>query len=259
MAKLKKEDKVLFGYSSTVTGRVKTYSKSCQRRDDRQPNIMTLAEYARVKRCYENRVRFVDLPPRKPSDLPQDPEWNPKKRVSDDYFFTDHDKDSPTFRKPLWAVYGYENKTRPGEYLYVICAELWCDRDNLPLLREEFEGTQGRGFVKPAMSCPFCGGIAFADIKSPASGESVVVRNAKEATGKMHRFIGTITRNKHPSGYPLPCCDTTPRLLVKYMKAAALGQLEFGRDLLDDDEEGEESEDAHRRSNREQAGCQKEK
>ena len=243
MAKLKKEDKVLFGYSADATKRVKSYSKSCQRRDDRQPNIMTLAEYARVKRCYEDRVRFVDLPPRKPSDLPQDPTWNPKKHVDDDYFITDHTP-GPTFGWPLWPVYGYENKTRPGEYLYMICAELWCDRDNLPLMRSEYEGTQGRGFAKPPMTCPFCAGRQIADMSSPVSGESVIVRTPKESTGKLHRYIGTITRNKHPNGYPLPCCDTTPRLLVKYMKAAALGQIVFGRELGAEEEEGGAGEDA---------------
>jgi hypothetical protein len=235
MAKLKKEDKILFGYASSATGRVKTYSKSCQRRDDRQPNIMTLTEYARVKRCYEGRVRFVDLPPRKPSDLPQDPTWNPKKSVSDNYFTTD-----PETGKPMWSVYGYSNKTREGEFLYVVCAELWCVRDNLPLLRAEYEGTQGRGFLKPAKTCPFCGGRPFADIASPEAGESVIVRNPKESTGKVHQYIGTIKHNKHPNGYPLPCCDTTPRLLEKYMTAAFLGQLEFGRDLALDGQEGQE-------------------
>jgi len=243
MAKLRKEDKVLFAYPADPTKRAKSYSKSCQRRDDRQPNIMTLAEYARVKRCYEDRVRFVDLPPRKASDLPQDPTWTPKKRLPDDYFFTDHTP-GPTFGLPLWSVYGYENKTRPGEYLYVICAELWCDRDNLPLIRSEYEGTQGRGFTKPPMTCPFCAGRPIASMAAPVSGESVIVRAPKASTGKLHRYIGTITRNKHPAGYLLPCCDTTPRLLEKYMKAAFSGQLVLGRDLVVEDGDEEEGEEA---------------
>jgi hypothetical protein len=223
MAKLKKEDKIMFGYSSTATGRIKTYSKSCQRRDDRQPNIMTLSEYARVQRCYEGRVRFVNLPPRKPTDLPQDPKYSATRRVAEDYYYTDHTPGT-TLGWPLWAVYGYENKSRPGEFLYLICAELWCDRDNMPLLPAEYEGTQGRGFIKPPMTCPFCRGAAIQDMSKPRSGESVIVRQPKGATGKTHRYIGTITRNKHPNGYELPCCDTTPRLLEKYMKEAFLGK-----------------------------------
>jgi hypothetical protein len=237
MAKLKMRNTVLFGYPADKTGRTKTYSKSCQRRDDRQPNIMTLEEYARVRRCYEDQVRFVDLPPRKPTDLPRDPKFNPKGRgfsVRENpiYYMMD-----PESGKPMWAVYGYENKTRPGEFLYLMCAELWCDRDNLPILRSEFEGTQGRGFSKPADSCPFCGGAIIANMDTPKPGESVVVRMPKESTGKLHSFVGTITRNKHPKGYPLPCCDTTPRLLKKYMDAAYYGTLIYGKELADDDDE----------------------
>jgi hypothetical protein len=239
MARLKKEDMVLFGYGADKAGRVKTYSKSCQRRDDRQPNIMTLAEYARVRRCYEGRVRFIDLPPRKASDLPQDPAYNPKNkrfnlREHPEYYMRD-----PQTGQIMWSVYGYENKSRPGEFLFLMCAELWCDRDNLPVLRSEYEGTEGRGFTKPKDTCPFCGGGLIKDMLSPQPGESVIVRLAKESTGKLHSFIGTITRNKHPRGYPLPCCDTTPRLLKKYMDASFYGTLEYGRDLAIDEEEEE--------------------
>jgi hypothetical protein len=236
MARLKKEDIVMFGFSATATGRVKSYSKSCQRRDDRQPNIMTFAEYSRIRRCYTDRVRFVDLPPRKPEDLPQDPTYTPRGRYPDEYFLTD-----PQTGRPMWTVYNYENKTTPGQFLYLMCAELWCERDNLPLLRSEFEGTEGRGFTKPVNTCPFCGGKPFADLEAPRPGESVIVRLPKEATGKLHAFVGTITRNKHPKGYPLPCCDTTPRMLKKYLNAAFNKTLVMGRDLavVDEDEEEE--------------------
>ncbi len=230
MAKLKSLDKIMFGFASTATGRAKSYSKSCQRHDGRQPSSMTLAEYARVKRCYADRVRFVDLPPRKPSDLPQDPTYNPKKRRPEEYYLTDPSP-GPTQGFPLWAVYGYANKSKPGEYLYLMCSELWCHRDNLPLLRSEFDANGGR--------CPFCNGTPIANLSKPLQGESVVVRVPKESTGKLHQYPGVITRNKHPEGYALPCCDTSPRLLERYMKAVYLGQAVYGRDLAEEDEEGE--------------------
>jgi hypothetical protein len=217
MDKLKRLDKVLFGYSGDKAGRVKTYSKSCQRRDDRQPNIMTEAEYRRIYRCYRDRVRFVNLPPGRESDLP---------RRTDKDFTVDLETN-----QPIWTVYGYENKTRPGEFLYLMCSELWCERDNLPILRPEF--------VAAGERCPYCNGQPIADLSAPKHGESVIVRLPKEATGKLHSYIGTITRNKHPNGYPLPCCDTTPRLLKKYMKEKAAGRLVLGRDLAVEDE-GEE-------------------
>lgn len=236
MVRLKRADQVLFGYSVKVGGRPKGYSKTCQRQDERQPNIMTLPEYARVRRCYRDRVRFVDLPPRSPADLPNVPDFNPRKKKAhpDEYFMTD-----PETGRPMWAVYGYESKTNPGEYRYLICAELWCERDNLPLIRSEFEGEAGRGFAKPANTCPFCGGKPIGILERPQPGESVIVRLPKEATGKVHSFIGTIqVSNKHPDGYPLPCCDTTPRLLKKYLEAQALGTIVYGRDLAAIDDEG---------------------
>jgi len=232
MDRLKREDKVLFGYSSTTTGRVKGFSKTCQRRDGRQPNVLTQNEYIRVRHCYDDRVRFVLLPPSKPADLPQDPKWKPTGTRSDDYYMRD-----PESGRPMWTVYGYINKTDPSKRTYLMCPELWCDRDNLPLLREEFAGTEGRGFTKPPNTCPFCGGRAIAKLDTPEPGESVIVRTPKESTGKYHSFIGTVTRTKHPDGYELPCCDTTPRLLKKYMKRAYEGKIVYGQELPDEDDE----------------------
>lgn len=232
MARLKANDKVMFGYTPDKTKRTKLYSKSCQRRDGRQPTIMSLAEYSRVRRCYADRVRFVDLPPRKITDLPQDKSYHPKKTYPDEYWLTD-----PETGLPLWSVYNYENKSRPGEFSYLMCAELWCDRDNLPILRSEYEGTQGRGFSKPVNTCPFCGGGPILNLDNPQPGESIIVRQPKESTGKLHRFIGLIRFNKHPAGYPLPCCDTSPRLLRKYLEAAFTGRLVLGKEIASEDEE----------------------
>jgi len=238
MVKLKRNDKTMFGYPADKTGRIKTYSKSCQRRDDRQPNIMTLTEYARVKNCYQEQVRFVDLPPQKPSDLPQDPTFSAKRRYPDEYFLVD-----PVSKKPMWTVYGYENKSKAGQFLYLICAELWCDYDNLPLLPKEFMGTAGRGFTKPPETCPFCGGRAIRQMDSPKAGESVIVREPKAATGKIHNFIGTMTRTQHPNGYGLPCCDTTPRLLKHFMSKGKLTPAQEEEEYAEPPEEIEEIEE----------------
>lgn len=234
ISRLQGLDKVMFGYPASKTKRIGAYSKTCQRRDGRQPNIMTLAEYSRIRRCYDDRVRFVDLPPRKPEDLPNDPAYKPGKKYPDSYYLTD-----PDTKRPMWTVYNYENKTTPGNYVFLMCAPLWCERDNLPLLPAEYAGTQGRGFIKPPNTCPFCGGKEFANIATPQPGESVIVRNVKGDTKKLHAFVGTITRKKHPyGGYPLPCCDTTPRMLKMYMTAAATGTLVLGQDLAAGEEAG---------------------
>lgn len=279
MSKLKKEDEKLFGSwklsgqaalkSAAATGRAKTYSKSCQRHDGRQPNMMTLSEYSRIRRCYGDSVRFVDLPPRRPEDLPRNLEREKglqaafakrhaelaKDKKLDDaerakrfqrykdeqirkYLaaFTEedylHDVADPS--KYQWTIYGYENKTRPGEFLYLMCSLYWCVRDNLPLVPDEFRagGVKGRGgFVKEENTCPFCGGRPIRNLAKPEAGESVVVRSPKESTGKLHQFIGTITSTRHPNGWLLPCCDTSPRMLEKYIAAAIAGTLEFGKEI----------------------------
>jgi hypothetical protein len=262
--KLRKEDELMFGSwkvtgqqptGSTAAGRDKTYSRSCNRTDHRQPNVLTLAGYSRVRRCYEGKVRFVDLPPKKPTDLPRDLKEEaaffaaqPKNKKRDvavqEYLRKKADEDflrDKETGQPLWIVYGYESKTRPGEFLYLTCSELWCVRDNMPLLRDEFMATTGRGGLpKEAGSCPFCGGLPIADMSKPVVGESVIVRQPKKSTKKIHSFIGAVTSTRHPNGWMLPCCDTTPRLLKKYLSAALTDRLEPGRELAPDvEEEGE--------------------
>jgi hypothetical protein len=229
MDKLKSRDKILFGFSRVINGRTKGYSKSCQRRDDRQPNILTLAEYARVRRCYEGFVRFVMLPPQRKEDLPLDPAYRAKRAYPVEYFLQD-----PMTGKPMWTFYSYESKTDPGQFIFMTSAELWCDRDNLPLLRSEFESRQGRGFVKEPNTCPFCGGSPFEDMTRARFGESVIVRK------KWHPFIGVMQRGvKHPAGHDLPCTDLTPRLLRTYLDAALAGKLSYGKAIqLEGEEEG---------------------
>jgi hypothetical protein len=227
ISRLSAKDNVLFSYKipKGSTGSKKSYARSCQAPDGRQPDIMSLAEYARIQRCYEGRVRFVNLPPQSPADLPAYPGYNPKKKIPDEAFKVD-----PASALPLWSVLVTENLTTPGTFNYLLCAELWCDRDNMPLLTSEFESTEGRGFRKPANTCPFCGGSIIENLEAPAPGETVIKRPAKGGQGKVHSFIGHLSRGiTHPEkGVPLPCCHTTPSLLKYYLEEAHYGRLKYG-------------------------------
>jgi hypothetical protein len=227
ISRLSAKDNVLFSYKvpKGATGSKKSYARSCQAPDGRQPDIMSLAEYARIQRCYEGRVRFVNLPPQNPDDLPTYPDYNPKKKLSDEAFKVD-----PATTLPLWSVLRTENLTTPGTFNYLLCAELWCDRDNMPLLTSEFESTEGRGFRKPENTCPFCGGNVIENLDAPAPGETVIKRPAKGGQGKVHSFIGHLSRGiTHPEkGVPLPCCHTTPSLLKYYLEEAHYGRLKYG-------------------------------
>lgn len=225
VSRLQSADKELFGYTHNNKGRAAGYSKSCQHSEGRQPDIMSLAEYARVKRCYEGKVRFVNLPPQKPEDM--DIPWftNIKKyNASEAVAYATVDEKTGL---PIWIVYGYQNKTRTTEYTYLMCARYWCVRDNLPLLLEEFASIQGRGFTKPPNTCPFCGGAAIEDELSPRSGESVIVRKLS-SDGTVHAFIGEMGTVAHPSGFTLPCCNKIPGLLRRFMEQKLLGTLTYG-------------------------------
>jgi len=239
MDKLNKKDPAMFGYGGGATSRNKVYSKSCQRQQDRQPNIMTLEEYARVKKCYGDNVRFVDLPPRKPGDLPDYPDsaWSAKKEGEFTLKLTKRENFivDPITYKPLWTVYGYESKTVAGAYRFLLCSELWCEHDNLPLIKDEFE--------KNGSKCPFCGGTEIEDVKKPRAGQTVIVRQSSK--GNIHNFIGLMNEEKikHPSGYPLPCCDSTPRLIKHFLTLHKNGKLAYSKppEVADiEDDEGAE-------------------
>ena len=219
MIRLKELDNNMFGYKG-VAGQT-SYSKSCQHSGARQPNAMTAVEYERVKRCYDGRVRIVNLPPQTPADL--EGFTLTAKQTDKSQFLTD-----PKTNLPLWTVYGYESKTQPGTWLYLICAEFWCMRDNLPLLKSEFKGVVGRGFSKKPDTCPFCEGRLIrntADKASknhsyqPQTGESVLQRipNAG-ATSGIPLFIGSLKNKIHPKKYDfIPCCDSDPKTLKDYL------------------------------------------
>jgi len=190
-----------------------TYSRRCGTVEGRQPNVFTEEQYRKLHGCYEGRVRFVDLPPRSPDDLP----------ASNDGYITD------TGGLPIWTVYNYVSKSPPYNRLFLTCAEFWCAKEscNMPLLRSEFEGTARRdGADKPPNTCPFCGGRPIRDMSVPGPQESVIIRKKKDAES-FHRFIGLIKEVTHPKKYPFPCCGIKPTLIQTYKKGIADGSFAF--------------------------------
>ena len=98
---------------------------------------------------------------------------------------------------------------------YYICAELWCVRDGIPLLRSEFTSEEGRdGKHKDANSCAFCGGTVIKDRKHPGVGETVLVRPPPTEGGKVAKYAGFLEGLYHPKRHALPCCFLTQRSIV---------------------------------------------
>ena len=112
-------------------------------------------------------------------------------------------------KKPLWIVVraGSEQDT-PN---YYFCAELWCIKDNLPIIPKEFLSDQSRrkdsagNFLKKEKeSCPFCGGTVIENLKVPQPGETIVERKSPKSS-KIQKFAG-FAKATHPKGFALPCC-----------------------------------------------------
>ena len=115
-------------------------------------------------------------------------------------------------QKPLWSV--IRAGTKDGAPNYYICAELWCIRDDLPVIPSEFDGTRMRdGTPKAPHSCPFCGGRLLTNTANPKMGETVLRRRAADKAGKIAQFVG-FQNLYHPENYALPCCFTNPNNLA---------------------------------------------
>ena len=118
--------------------------------------------------------------------------------------------------KPLWTVIraGSDNE-KPN---YYICAELWCIKDNLPLIVSEFQGSEsrqlsadGKRLKKEENTCPICEGRIIQNPLKPNPGETVLQRK-KIQPSKIQKYIG-FTKVIHPKGYALPCCFAEPNNL----------------------------------------------
>lgn len=115
-------------------------------------------------------------------------------------------------QKPLWSV--IRAGTKEDAPNYYICAELWCIRDDLPIIPSEFDGTLMRDRTpKASHSCPFCGGRVLTDTANPKMGETVLRRKAADKAGKIAQFVG-FQGLYHPENYALPCCFTNPNNLA---------------------------------------------
>jgi hypothetical protein len=148
--------------------------------------------------------------------------------------------------KPLWTV------LRAGSVLdrpnYYLCGELWCVRDELPIIPEEYEAPLLRnGSEKPAaQGCPFCGGVIISNMKTPRPGETVFKRGPSgKGSTKVAQYIGLPKEIYHPEGYPVPCCFVDPDDLAIPATAAPLPPPH--PDIpLPDMQRGEESESVNK-------------
>jgi hypothetical protein len=113
--------------------------------------------------------------------------------------------------KPLWTV--IRAGSADDHPNYYMCGMLWCIRDELPLIPEEYESPKLRnGADKPKKTgCSFCGGTIIKDINKPAVGETVYKRMPSGVgAGKVPQYVGFPKQLYHPTGFSVPCCFVDP-------------------------------------------------
>ncbi len=119
-------------------------------------------------------------------------------------------------KKPLWTVIrAGTNENAPN---YYVCAEYWCLREEIPLIPDEFKGTQYRANGKlvdgkPSNTCPFCEGklVKVKKVKSKyvyyddEGGATVIQRLPAQSSDKVAIHPGYI-KLTHPDKFAQPCC-----------------------------------------------------
>ena len=184
-------DKTLFSYAKTHPS-LKKYPSMCAANALKQPTVMSEDEFSRMKDIYSNdvasgRVLFIEYPVKKGSPLPA-----PK-----------------TSKTEVITSLRYGSNLLPGQANIYICSEYWCIKDELVILKSDFEGTLDRNKKpKDKNSCPFCRGGLIRNRDAVTEGETVIERigKDKESGSKKHLFINFLNKTPHPLGLYLPCC-----------------------------------------------------
>jgi len=249
LEQLKGRNRDLFDYKQT-DARVKLYSRTCQHNAHKQPNVLTKQSYQRAKTLYGDSVFWLEAPMLNADRIAIDYASSSvgerkkkgtmnKKSLSE---IVDYEKralalgfplkgdqsvlsvekrtDAAALKdiqdrilvqqsKPLWIV--VRVGTVDDNPNYYICSELWCVRDDLPLIPKEFQGQTFRnGKSKAENTCPFCGGRRIRDKKHPVAGETVIERQPTGKGEKVAKYAGFMKGLYHPELYPLPCCFVDP-------------------------------------------------
>ena len=182
-------DKKLFSYHKDTPG-IKKYARMCGSTPRKQPAVLSEDEYSRMKEIYEEdeaagKVLWIEYPLKKGQAHPR-PESSKTEVIT-------------TLR--------YGSNLLPGQANIFICSLYWCRKDELVILKADFEGTVDRkGRPKDPMSCPFCRGTLVTDRKAILKGQTVIERVSEDAKHLRHLFVTFLKKTPHPDNLFLPCC-----------------------------------------------------
>jgi hypothetical protein len=199
--KLQEADKALFEYTLKESTE-KTYVQMCAANEMRQPAVLSQEQYeAMIDEYKDDDVIFQVYP------LPEGQKEIVDKKSNPDKIVT-------------LLRYG----SNPRKEHYYVCSELFCTKDEIIVLKEDFKGTELRRPIrqpdgtlkttKPPNTCPFCMGKLVVNRKKPGVGETVLQRIPKPKTTKRHVWINFLKKTTHPQGLKLPCCFVSPHTIT---------------------------------------------
>ena len=214
--KLQESDRSLFVFkpkSSTD----KTYVQMCAANEMRQPSVLNQEQYSvMIEEYKDDPVKFQKYPSN--TNYPD---------VDDDY--------------ELINVLEYAG-SNPRKLNYYICSEYFCTKDEIVVLKRDFENKgsfrppkideDGKEILKDFNRCPFCNGKIVDSRKKPDKGETVLRRIPKPRTDKRHLWIDFLKKTSHPDGLRLPCCYVKPHAI----KLEAT-ESKYKKEKLDEDED----------------------
>ena len=153
---------------------------------------MSEDEFERMKDIYSDditsgRVLFIEYPVKKGFPVPT----------------------SKSSKTEVITTLRYGSNLLPGQANIYICSEYWCIKDELVVLKADFEGVLDRkNHPKDKNSCPFCRGGLITNRDVVTEGKTVIERigKDKESGSKKHLFINFLNKTPHPLGLYLPCC-----------------------------------------------------
>jgi hypothetical protein len=202
ITRLQELDKKLFDFPANKAMKISNYSTQCPNNWDRQPVVMTKAQYENMRQLYakeenEGRVGFI---------LYGDPST---KETIDKVAaqMKDNKRAGVTYEMEVFNVLRYGSS--PANINYYICALYFCLRDVLPITKDDWDSdTDYNGETKQERSCPFCHGLLITSKDNPGFNETVLRRKPIPGGTKPHEYIGFLSKPKHPENYDLPCCFT---------------------------------------------------
>jgi hypothetical protein len=188
ITKLKEIDRQLFAFKTTVKGN-NGYTRQCAANDDRQPAVLTHAQYMYMREVYaeDEDMFFVVYP------------------------FEGKEKEPPSSSE-VYRILKYGSD--PAKPSYYFCPTIFCLRCEIMIRPRDFKSRKDRdGEPKEKYSCPFCGGLKIDDDARDKKSKkyTVLVRKDKPKATVKHTEINFLPKASHPEGLGLPCCYTSAK------------------------------------------------